>query len=178
MTKYLNYSYTPKKLNPPNWTIINGKEVYWGTHHWTGKLVMFLRTPEKHPSELQAEKFAERTKRYDVRLCTQHFPKGISHSRASPTDPHLTWTVRSTPVIGLQPGVVPSTIDLHSPRVGRVFQWQRNGNPYDTIPLVIFPTDPVNPLCPPYPGLCPNELDDISHPRNCFSDGGLGAWDP
>jgi hypothetical protein len=86
--------------------------------------------------------------------------------------------VRSAPVIGLQPGVVPSPVDLHSPRPGRVFEWKRDGNPRDIIPLVIFPADPVNPLCPPYPGLRPEELDDISHPRSCFTDGGLGAWDP
>jgi hypothetical protein len=86
MTKYLDYSYTPKKLDPPTWTIINGKEVYWGTHHWTGKPVMFLRTPQKRPSELRAERFAEATKRYDVRLCTRHIPKGLVFPRASPTD--------------------------------------------------------------------------------------------
>jgi hypothetical protein len=94
-----------------------------------------------------------------------------------PIDPHTTWALTGDSLFGLQRDAVPTHVDLHSPRVGRVFKWQPDGSPHATY-LTIFPADPDNPLCPPYPGIPPAHIYDSANPVACFSDSGLGKWDP
>jgi hypothetical protein len=44
--------------------------------------------------------------------------------------------------------------------------------------FAMFPLCPKYRHVPPYPGLAPETFEEWAHPSTCFSDGGLGRWDP
>jgi hypothetical protein len=149
---------------------------FWTTHPWTGKPIRVSRSPSPD-YERMVERWANSTKREAMTGLVRPVAKGHPLPRTAPIDPNSTWALFSGSLFGLQQGAIPNVVDLHSPRVGRAFNWQPEGSLQAT-PLVIFPADPENPLCPPYPGLPPTNFDNPMNPVACFSDGGLGKWDP
>jgi hypothetical protein len=147
--------------------------------HWVysgGRVTRHQETPD--PEVEHANRWAWSILRQDMTGFVRNFSDKLQFSVASPTDPHATWAMATSPIFGLQLNVVPGGVDLSTSRIGRAFQWQCDTNQSSTIPLVIFPADPLNPLCPPYPRPPPIDLDDPRDPSTCFSDGGLGKWDP
>jgi hypothetical protein len=162
------------KLRPKSHTIINGMEVVYYDHPTRNTVIRVVRPVLPDP---RIARWANSIKREDVRGLTRTIPKGLIYPRGAPLDPHATWIIGSVPVFGVNPEVIPDVIDLHSPRVGRAFLWHSDDG-HSVIPLVVFPADPTNVLCPPYPGVRPIEIDDPWHPSTCFSDGCLAKWDP
>ncbi|PVF91684.1 hypothetical protein CPB86DRAFT_820286 [Serendipita vermifera] len=149
---------------------------FWTAHPSKNKLVRVSRSPSP-TYQRTLDRWAEATKRETMDGLVRFVAKGFPLPRMPPLDPNTTWALNSGSVFGLNPGVVPDCVDLLSPHIGRVFNWQPEGCAYTT-PLAIFPADPANPLCPPYPGLPPLNVDNPERPVACFSDGGLGKWDP
>ncbi|PVF92227.1 hypothetical protein CPB86DRAFT_843859 [Serendipita vermifera] len=164
--------------SPRPGTHIKGKIVKYTRHARTDKLIWFTRTPSPDPEVEREARWLRSIERLDVFHLTRKLPEGAHHVPVSPTDPHSTWAISSGVVLGLQRTALPDFVDLESSRVGRAFKWQSTEEPSTLLHLVIFPDDPKNPLCPPYPGLPPIDFDDPENPITCFSDGGLGKWDP
>ncbi|PVF91791.1 hypothetical protein CPB86DRAFT_820202 [Serendipita vermifera] len=163
--------------SPRPGTRVGGKVVRWMEHASKDYQVWYLRTPSPDPGAEREARWLESIARKPIQHLTRELQEDPLYVPVSPSDPHATWAISSGVVIGLQPDAVPDFVDLNSPRVGRAFEWQPPDSAH-YIQLMIFPEHPANPLCPPYPGCPPRDFDSPQNSATCFSDGGLGKWDP
>jgi hypothetical protein len=131
----------PRPRSPSPYNAYEAHYVYSG-----GRVTRHRATPD--PAVERAERWAWTIARQDMTGFVRNLPDELQFPLTSPVDTHATWAMIPSPTFGLQPNVIPSRIDLYTARIGRAFRWQYDKNQSPAIPLVIFPADPLNPLCP------------------------------
>lgn len=101
---------------------------------------------------------------------TREIPTPLDNRQGVPKDPSNSWMAEPHLSLGMACSQ-PTFVDFTKPRVGRVIV-------KDADIFALYPADPANRYCPPYPGVLPRGMDDPHDPITCFSDGSLGKFDP
>jgi hypothetical protein len=128
------------------------------------------------PATAQSRSLARKTLRpYPVRQDTS-----FKNCQAS----NLSWLAQRYVLLGLHHAGLPSDLDLHTPRVGRVFNYtvqkiiEDGTNQEFSVPLALFPVSPSYAFVPPYPGVPPQDFNAPNSSRSSYIDGTRGCWDP